>query len=77
MVVSRTHPNLVRKLFALEVPEIAQGVVEIKINDGIWGGSKVGIVSSEELGNGLKAIFNLEYEANADNGRLGQLGKFL
>lgn len=30
VVVSRTHPNLVRKLFALEVPEIAQGVVEIK-----------------------------------------------
>lgn len=30
VVVSRTHPNLVRKLFALEVPEINQGVVEIK-----------------------------------------------
>ncbi len=30
VVVSRTHPNLVRKLFELEVPEIAQGVVEIK-----------------------------------------------
>jgi N utilization substance protein A len=27
--VSRTHPNLVRKLFALEVPEIADGTVEI------------------------------------------------
>ncbi len=30
VVVSRTHPNLVAKLFALEVPEIEQGVVEIK-----------------------------------------------
>lgn len=30
VIVSRTHPNLVRKLFALEVPEIEQGVVEIK-----------------------------------------------
>ncbi len=30
VVVSRTHPNLVRKLFAMEVPEIEQGVVEIK-----------------------------------------------
>ena len=30
VIVSRTHPNLVRKLFALEVPEIAQGIVEIK-----------------------------------------------
>lgn len=29
VVVSRTHPNLVRKLFALEVPEIDQGIVEI------------------------------------------------
>ena len=27
--VSRTHPNLVKKLFALEVPEIADGTVEI------------------------------------------------
>lgn len=30
VVVSRTHPNLVKKLFAMEVPEIADGVVEIK-----------------------------------------------
>ena len=30
VVVSRTHPQLVKKLFAMEVPEIAQGVVEIK-----------------------------------------------
>ena len=29
VTVSRTHPNLVRKLFALEVPEIADGTVEI------------------------------------------------
>ncbi|MEO8095422.1 MAG: transcription termination factor NusA [Pseudolysinimonas sp.] len=29
ITVSRTHPGLVRKLFALEVPEIASGVVEI------------------------------------------------
>ncbi len=29
VTVSRTHPNLVKKLFALEVPEIAQGSVEI------------------------------------------------
>ncbi|MFV0452676.1 MAG: transcription termination factor NusA, partial [Propioniciclava sp.] len=30
VVVSRTHPNLVQRLFRLEVPEIASGVVEIK-----------------------------------------------
>jgi N utilization substance protein A len=29
ITVSRTHPSLVRKLFALEVPEIANGLVEI------------------------------------------------
>jgi len=29
ITVSRTHPNLVRKLFALEVPEVADGTVEI------------------------------------------------
>ncbi|WP_425308653.1 transcription termination factor NusA [Ammonicoccus fulvus] len=29
VVVSRTHPGLVEKLFRLEVPEIEQGVVEI------------------------------------------------
>ena len=30
IVVSRTHPGLVKRLFELEVPEIASGVVEIK-----------------------------------------------
>jgi N utilization substance protein A len=30
IVVSRTHPGLIKRLFELEVPEIAEGVVEIK-----------------------------------------------
>ncbi len=30
IVVSRSHPGLVRKLFEMEVPEIADGLVEIK-----------------------------------------------
>jgi N utilization substance protein A len=30
VLVSRSHPGLLRKLFELEVPEIAEGVVEIK-----------------------------------------------
>ena len=30
VIVSRTHPNLVQRLFKLEAPEIASGVVEIK-----------------------------------------------
>jgi N utilization substance protein A len=29
ITLSRSHPNLVRKLFALEVPEVADGTVEI------------------------------------------------
>ena len=30
IVVSRTHPGLLKKLFEMEVPEIAEGIVEIK-----------------------------------------------
>ena len=30
IVVSRTHPGLVKRLFELEVPEIADGIVEIR-----------------------------------------------
>jgi N utilization substance protein A len=30
IVVSRTHPNLLKRLFELEVPEIYDGIVEIK-----------------------------------------------
>lgn len=30
LVVSRSHPGLVRSLFELEVPEIAQGIIEVK-----------------------------------------------
>ena len=29
ITLSRSHPNLVKRLFALEVPEIADGTVEI------------------------------------------------
>lgn len=30
IILSRSHPNLVRKLFELEVPEIYEGIVEVK-----------------------------------------------
>lgn len=30
VIISRTHPGLIRKLFELEVPEIYEGIVEIK-----------------------------------------------
>ncbi len=30
IILSRSHPNMVRKLFELEVPEIFEGIIEIK-----------------------------------------------
>jgi N utilization substance protein A len=30
IVLSRTHPDLIRKLFEVEVPEIAEGIIEMK-----------------------------------------------
>ncbi|MCX7970408.1 MAG: transcription termination factor NusA [Negativicutes bacterium] len=30
IIVSRTHPGLIRRLFELEVPEIEEGIIEIK-----------------------------------------------
>ncbi|MDO4906051.1 MAG: porin [Lautropia sp.] len=41
---------------------------DLKVSDGIWGGSRFAIVGSEDLGNGLKALFNLEYRGRADTG---------
>jgi N utilization substance protein A len=49
VIVSRTHPNLLRKLFELEVPEIAQGIVTIKSVAREPGQrSKVAVHSSDE-----------------------------
>lgn len=49
IVVSRTHPGLVKRLFELEVPEIYSGVVEIK-NIAREAGSrtKIAVYSTEE-----------------------------
>jgi len=30
-LVSRTHPGIIKRLFELEVPEIYEGIVEIKV----------------------------------------------
>jgi N utilization substance protein A len=62
ITVSRTHPNLVRKLFALEVPEIADGVVEI-----------VGV--AREAGHRSKiAVRSLVPAVNAKGACIGPLG---
>ena len=47
--VSRTHRDLIRKLFELEVPEIADGTVEIKsISREAGSRSKVAVISNNE-----------------------------
>lgn len=49
IVVSRTHPDLIRRLFEIEVPEIYDGMVEIKSVAREPGArSKVAVASREE-----------------------------
>lgn len=49
VIVSRTHPNLLRKLFELEVPEINEGIVLIKSVAREPGQrAKVAVVSTDE-----------------------------
>lgn len=47
--VSRTHPGLVKRLFELEVPEIFEGIVEIKnISREAGSRSKIAVYSNDE-----------------------------
>ncbi|GAB3617873.1 transcription termination factor NusA [Okibacterium endophyticum] len=63
ITVSRTHPGLVRKLFALEVPEIAAGVVEI-------------ISLAREAGHRTKiAVKANDPSVNAKGACIGELGR--
>jgi transcription termination/antitermination protein NusA len=49
VVVSRTHPGLVKRLFELEVPEIFQGIVEIKsISREAGSRTKIAVRSNDE-----------------------------
>jgi N utilization substance protein A len=49
IMVSRTHPNLVKRLFELEVPEIYDGVVEIKgISREPGSRTKIAVFSKDE-----------------------------
>jgi len=49
-VVSRTHPALVAKLFEIEVPEIASGIVEIKALAREPGHrSKIAVASNDQM----------------------------
>lgn len=63
ITVSRTHPNLVRKLFALEVPEVANGQVEIAS-------------VAREAGHRTKiAVLAKEPGINAKGACIGELGQ--
>lgn len=49
VVVSRTHPGLVKRLFELEVPEIYEGIVEIKsISREAGSRTKIAVYSNDE-----------------------------
>ncbi|MCD4813148.1 transcription termination factor NusA [bacterium] len=49
VVVSRSHPTMIRKLFEMEVPEVADGVVEIKaISREPGARSKVAVCSKDK-----------------------------
>jgi N utilization substance protein A len=62
VTLSRTHPNLVRKLFALEVPEIAAGVVEI-------------VAIAREAGHRTKiAVVSRQPGVNAKGACIGPMG---
>lgn len=63
VTLSRTHPNLIRKLFALEVPEIASGAVEIAS-------------VAREAGHRTKiAVIAREPGVNAKGACIGELGQ--
>lgn len=63
ITVSRTHPGLVRKLFALEVPEIASGLVEI-------------VSLAREAGHRTKMAVRAKDPAiNAKGACIGELGR--
>ena len=63
VTVSRTHPGLVRKLFALEVPEVASGQVEIAS-------------VAREAGHRTKiAVIAKESGINAKGACIGELGQ--
>ena len=49
IVISRTHPGLVKRFFELEVPEIYEGIVEIKyISREAGSRTKIAVYSNDE-----------------------------
>jgi N utilization substance protein A len=63
ITLSRSHPNLVKKLFALEVPEIADGTVEIS-------------AIAREAGHRTKiAVYSTTSGVNAKGSCIGPMGQ--
>ena len=48
---------------------------KLSIDSGNWYGSRLGFRGSEDLGDGLSAIFQLENGFSVDTGNLGQSGR--
>ena len=41
---------------------------DIRVTNGVWSGSRVGLQGSEDLGGGLRGIFNFEHRISIDTG---------
>ena len=56
IILSRTHPDFIRRLFELEVPEIAEGIIEIRVLAREAGyRTKVAVASLDEKVDGVGA----------------------
>jgi predicted porin len=44
------------------------GTSDLRVTDGVWSGSRFAISGTEELGGGLKGIFNIEHRLSVDTG---------
>lgn len=59
-LISRTHPGLVKRLFEMEVPEIFNGVVEVKaISREAGSRTKIAVMSHDENVNAISACIGL------------------
>lgn len=75
IIISRTHPGLVKRLFELEVPEIHDGIVEIKsIAREAGNRTKIAVYSNDEsvdpigacVGNSGARVSNIVNEINGE-----------
>lgn len=84
VVVSRTHPTLIRRLFELEVPEILEGIVTIKsVAREAGARTKIAVTSSDDKvdpvgacvghrGSRVQAVVNELYDEKIDIVRWNQ-----